>query len=343
MADPSLKLNALPKGSFILVTGGNGFIASHIIDLLLQLGFRVRGTIRAKKPWLDDLFQQKYGSKSFESVVIPSLEEEGPIDAAMQGVSGVVHVASDVSFGLDPAAVIGRAVKFIETILAVVKRHDSVKSFVLTSSSSAVIIPKSNQAGVRVDENTWNDEAVKAAWDPQTPEEGKGYAIYAASKTESERAAWKWVEKNKPGFAFNTVLPNFTIGENLSPEIPGSTSGWTRKLLDGHRDIFSIFIPQYYVSVTDVARLHVIALLAPAVENQRLFAFAAAFNLTDVIRRFRAMNPENKKIPDPPQNEGHDLTEVVPAPRAEALLKEYFGTTGWVSLQDSLESCVRGH
>lgn len=97
------------------------------------------------------------------------------------------------------------------------------------------------------------------------------------------------------------------------------------------------------MSVTDVARLHVIALLAPAVENQRLFAFAAAFNLTDVIGRFRAMNPENKKIPDPPQNEGHDLTEVVPAPRAEALLKEYFGTTGWVSLQDSLESCVRGH
>lgn len=139
-----------------------------------------------------------------------------------------------------------------------------MKRFVLTSSSSAVIIPKSNQAGVRVDERTWNDEAVKAAWDPQTPEKGKGYAIYAASKTESERAAWKWVEKNKPGFTFNTVLPNYTvsygqpvmqkfvrltlisiqIGENLSPEIPGSTSGWTRKLLNGERDIFSIFIPR---------------------------------------------------------------------------------------------------
>ncbi|CAH0044591.1 unnamed protein product [Clonostachys solani] len=343
MADPSFKLNALPKGSLILVTGGNGFIASHIIDLLLQLGFRVRGTIRAKKPWLDDLFQQKYGPSSFESVVIPSLEEEGPIDAAMQGVSGVVHVASDVSFELDPAAVIGRAVKFIETILAVVKRHDSVKRFVLTSSSSAVIIPKSNQVGVRVDEKTWNDEAVKAAWDPQTPEEGKGYAIYAASKTESERAAWKWVERNNPGFIFNTVLPNYTIGENLSPEIPGSTSGWARKLLDGHRDIFSIFIPQYYVNVTDVARLHVIALLAPDVEKQRIFAFAAAFNLTEIIDRLRVLDPENKKIPDPPQNEGHDLTEVVPAPRAESLLKEYFGASGWISLQDSLESCVRGH
>lgn len=94
MADPNVKLSALPKGSLILVTGGNGFIASHIIDLLLQLGFRVRGTIRAKKPWLDELFQQKYGPNSFESVVIPSLEEEGPIDAAMQGVSGVVHVVS---------------------------------------------------------------------------------------------------------------------------------------------------------------------------------------------------------------------------------------------------------
>ena len=68
-----------------------------------------------------------------------------------------------------------------------------------------------NQSGVRVDENTWNAAAIKAAWDANTPENEKGYAIYSASKTEAERAAWKWIKEHKPAFSFNTVLPNYTV------------------------------------------------------------------------------------------------------------------------------------
>jgi hypothetical protein len=35
--------------------------------------------------------------------------------------------------------------------------------------------------------------------------------VYAASKAEGERAAFGWVEKNKPGFVFNSVLPDFAV------------------------------------------------------------------------------------------------------------------------------------
>ena len=91
MAD---KLDALPSGSLVLVTGANGYIASNIIDHLLHLGFKVRGTIRASKPWLDGLFQSKYNHEAFESVIVPSLEEEHSVKLAMQGVAGVVHVVS---------------------------------------------------------------------------------------------------------------------------------------------------------------------------------------------------------------------------------------------------------
>lgn len=58
---------------------------------------------------------------------------------------------------------------------------------------------------------TWNDFAIKAAWDPNTPKEIKPGAIYSASKAEGERAAWKWIEENKPGYSFNTILPNFNV------------------------------------------------------------------------------------------------------------------------------------
>ena len=51
-----------------------------------------------------------------------------------------------------------------------------------------------------------------AAWSDETPEPSKGYFVYAAAKTEGERAAWKWNEEANPGFVFNTILPNTNVG-----------------------------------------------------------------------------------------------------------------------------------
>lgn len=59
--------------------------------------------------------------------------------------------------------------------------------------------------------DTWNETAIKAAWDKNTPEESKGFLVYVASKTEGERAAYNWVKKNNPSFIFNSVLPDFTV------------------------------------------------------------------------------------------------------------------------------------
>lgn len=59
--------------------------------------------------------------------------------------------------------------------------------------------------------DTWNDTAIKAAWDEATAAEIKGLMVYAASKAEGERAAFNWVENNKPGFILNSVLPDYTV------------------------------------------------------------------------------------------------------------------------------------
>lgn len=83
---------AIPQGSRILVTGANGYIGSNIVDLLLELGYIVRGTVRTEKPWLDRLFENKYGKGKFESVTVEAMEKEGAFDSAIQGVAGVVHV-----------------------------------------------------------------------------------------------------------------------------------------------------------------------------------------------------------------------------------------------------------
>lgn len=109
----------------------------------------------------------------------------------------------------------------------------------MTSSAVAALFPEANKEGVVVREgersfpregkgimpwltlylDTWNDEAIKQAYNPDAPDYMKGMFVYAASKTEGEKAAWKWMEKNKPGFQFNTVLPDFTVSFIACPAI----------------------------------------------------------------------------------------------------------------------------
>ena len=91
-----------------------------------------------------------------------------------------------------------------------------------------------------------------------------------------------------------------------------------------------------------MARLHVIALLAPEVQSQRIYAFAGPIRLHDIIAILRKLRPENKLIPNAPADEGHDLTEVALAPKAEELLREYFGQDGWISLSASIEAGIQG-
>lgn len=83
---------ALPRGSRILVTGSNGYIGSHVADKLLDLGYFVRGTVRAEKPWLNAFFDNKYGKGSFETVILSSLENKDAIESALEGVDGLVHL-----------------------------------------------------------------------------------------------------------------------------------------------------------------------------------------------------------------------------------------------------------
>lgn len=83
---------ALPKGSKILVTAANCYVGTHIVDVLLELGYRVRGTVRSHKPWLDKYFKEKYGDDRFESVVVEEMEKDNAFDDTFAGISGVIHV-----------------------------------------------------------------------------------------------------------------------------------------------------------------------------------------------------------------------------------------------------------
>lgn len=137
-----------------------------------------------------------------------------------------------MSFSSDPKAVIPWVVQATLDILKAASRRPSIKRVVLVSSSSTTYTLRPDPNGRKIDVgsfsqeiyetclkeiadgnkiDSWNDASVKAAWDDNTPQEQRGVAVYAASKTEGERQSWKWIEEHKPHFEFNTVLPCFVV------------------------------------------------------------------------------------------------------------------------------------
>ncbi|GFF56611.1 NAD(P)-binding protein [Aspergillus udagawae] len=76
----------VPPGGLVLVTGVTGFIGSYIANGLLELGYRVRGTVRS----------------NFEAVIVPDQNAPGVWDAVLKDVDGIAHVAGDVELWTRP-------------------------------------------------------------------------------------------------------------------------------------------------------------------------------------------------------------------------------------------------
>lgn len=59
-----------------------------------------------------------------------------------------------------------------------------------------------------INDKSWNEEGIRKGRNhPEgEPLEKKGLYVYAALKTEGEKACWKWMEENKPHFKFNSIV-----------------------------------------------------------------------------------------------------------------------------------------
>ncbi|GIJ91135.1 hypothetical protein Asppvi_010100 [Aspergillus pseudoviridinutans] len=327
----------VPKGSMVLITGVNGFIGSHIADQFLKFGYKVRGTTRnlEKNAWISTLFNKKYGPGNFELVAVPDMVTQGAFVEAVKGVSVVVHTATIFSLDPNPHNVIPGTISGTVNALEAAAQEPSVKRFVLTSSSTAALIPKPNSA-VKVTTDTWNDEAVELAYRDPPYEPERALPVYAASKTLAEKEAWKFMDEKKPGFTLNTVLPNMNFGASLDVTNQGhpSTSAIVAELFKGNTNYLGGITPQYFVDVQDDALLHVAAAIHPGVQSERLFAFAKPVNGDTVLAILRKLYP-SRSFPSNFQAE-EDLSEIVPRKRAEALLRE-MGREGWTSLEESIK------
>ncbi|PYI00319.1 NAD(P)-binding protein [Aspergillus sclerotiicarbonarius CBS 121057] len=341
---------ALPLGSWVLVTGINGLVGSHVADQLLAHGYRVRGTVRnvQRCAWVGDLFRRKYGDDAFQLVQVEDLLLPGAFDEAIKGVSGVVHVATILQ-GPDPNELFAAIQQLDRNLLASAAAEPSVKRFVYTSSAQAAsTIALDDLVDKRVTSESWNEVAIRKAETGSPSDQKRYFDVYSASKTLSERAVWDWVEQHKPGFVTNTVLPSMCFGASVDPEHQGhaSTSIWPAAIfkndLESVRAGINSTIPigAYCVDVKDVGLLHVAGLTNPAAQNERLFAYAQPFLWSDVIDVFRKLFP-SREFPEDFSGQDHKANwlEVEPDRRSEELLRE-MGKPGWSSLKQMMMANV---
>ncbi|KAL5313497.1 hypothetical protein ACEPPN_019230 [Leptodophora sp. 'Broadleaf-Isolate-01'] len=328
---------AIPSGSTVLVTGVNGFLASHIADQFLRLGYSVIGTVRdaAKNAWLTRLFDRKYGEGRFELVTVEDIAVDGAYDLAVKGVSSIIHTASIVSFDLDPNRVVPAAIAFALNALKAAYKQPSVKRFVMLSSSTAAFVPIADTRGAVVTKDTWNETSVKAAWVDPPYTRDRSWIVYAASKTQSEQELWKFHKDNRekrPDLVLNTVLPTIVFGAALDPMNQGYTST-SRLIFNLWNGTVTEEMAEFFVDAQDMALLHVAAAIHPDVQEERLFGFSQPFNWNIILNILRKQNPQ-RTFPEDFQA-GQDLSEIQPRVRAEQLLRD-MGKSGWTSLEESI-------
>lgn len=84
---PPEMTSTIAPGSIVLVTGVNGYIASHVADQLLESGFNVRGTVRdvQKAAGLVERWETKFGRGRIELVIVKDITVPEAFDSAVEG------------------------------------------------------------------------------------------------------------------------------------------------------------------------------------------------------------------------------------------------------------------
>lgn len=237
----------------------------------------------------------------------------------------------------DPEAVITPSVEGLRSILRAAKTEPSVKRFVLTSSSVAVSLPTMEKE-FSFDSKRWNDDAIKQAYAAPPHPDSQAFAVYAASKALAEKAMWEFVEKEKPSFVANAVLPNFTMGPTLHDSLRSSTHNWLRGMYNNDPQgdaVMKMIGSQYWVSVEDIARLHVAGVMLEDVKNERLFGFTDKYTYNGFLEEMKKIDPK-RTLPDPVADPGRDLSTVENG-RAEEVLK-LIGRPGWEDFEETFRA-----
>lgn len=273
--------------SNVLVTGGSGYLATHLIAALLRDGHRVRTTVRstAREAELRAAVRRGGVDDTGLEVVAADLMSDDGWAAAVAGCAEIHHVATPfpVAQPADPDELIVPAREGTLRVLRAA-RDAGARRVVLTSSFAAIgYTPKPDADYTEAD---WTD--------PDTP----GLAPYPRSKTVAERAAWDLMERDGGGTELVVVNPTFILGPTLTSELRSSVT-LLKMMLEGTMEA----VPRQrfgLVDVRDVADAHLRAMAVPEAAGRRFLAVGdggtlSFLELADLLREL--LGPLAARVP----------------------------------------------
>lgn len=147
--------------------------------------------------------KSKYGKDRLDFAIVEDIAQPDAFEKAVISdppFEAVIHTASPFHYNvtdtkkdlLDPA-VIGTT-----GILKAIKKSAPTVKRVIITSSFAAIVDFNKEPGYEYSEKDWSPITEREA--VENPMNG-----YRASKTLAERAAWEFVEREKPNFTLATV------------------------------------------------------------------------------------------------------------------------------------------
>jgi dTDP-L-rhamnose 4-epimerase len=262
----------------ILVTGGAGFIGSHLADALLARGHRVRA--------LDNLTAQVHGDVGRPDYLDADVElhvgdvrDAAAVDRALAGVDAVVHLAARVGVGQSMYEIAsytnensGGTAVLLEALLdrplrrLVVASSMSIYGEGAYVASSGAAAEAHERGREQLERDEWEPRAADgSALSPVPTPESKRPAlssIYALTKYEQERACLIFGE----AYSLPTVALRFfnTYGtrQALSNPYTGVLAIFASRLLNERPPLVyeDGLQRRDFVSVTDVARAICLAL-----------------------------------------------------------------------------------
>ncbi|NIK72483.1 aldehyde reductase [Paenibacillus sp. BK720] len=268
----------------VLVTGGSGFIAVHIMLKLLEQGYSVRASLRtmSRQDEVRDMLRSG-GVTCFEglSFIQADLSNDHNWDDAVKGAEYVIHVASptpnkvykDENEMIQPAR---------DGVLRVLRaaRDAGVKRVVLTSAFGAIGVGHKNHKGPFTEKDWSNTDA--------------NIHPYQKSKTIAEKAAWEFIRQEGNGLELATVNPVGVMGPILGNDYSHSNNS-IRQMLESNQK----YVPKIYsdyVDVRDVASLHILAMLRPEANGERFIASSAeTLSMLDIANILRKHLGEDAK------------------------------------------------
>ena len=270
----------------VLVTGGSGFVGSHVILQLLNAGYTVRTTVRAltRERSVREMLKGA-GADPGERLTFfaADLERDAGWAEACAGCGYVIHVASPM-----PAAAPKTEDELIvparDGVLRVLRaaRDAGVKRVVLTSSCGAIYYGHPPQTAP-FDETSWTNLRGEMS-------------AYVRSKAIAERAAWDFLSAEGGPLELSVINPAGIFGPVLGADSSSSIELVTR-LLKGLPGC-----PRLYfgvVDVRDVADLHLRAMTDPRANGERFIAVSGdIMSMLDIATVLRTrLGAAAKKVP----------------------------------------------